>query len=209
MAREQSVSKSAGEQRPSQRWPYVWWSGTLSESDMLHNDLSLPPRMPTSDDWQDDRNVWQDDPDPWDAYGQSLQQPEEPAHTDDQWAHWQQQGYDTPAGPGRYDEPSHSGLGIASVVLTVFAGLGIMGTFIGALFVVAQNPNPREDDPQIIAIGCSMILSLLVAGIGGLLGVIGLFQPDRQKLFPILGCLFAALECGGVLALMAIGLAFG
>ncbi|MCA9076895.1 MAG: hypothetical protein KDA93_17850 [Planctomycetaceae bacterium] len=165
--------------------------------------------MPNSNDWQDDRDVWQDEPDPWDAYEQSLQKSEEPAQTNEQWAHWQKQGYDTPAGPGRYHQLPHSGLGIASVALTVFAGLGIMGTFIGAVFVGIENPNPRQDDPQLIAIGCSMILSMLVAAIGGGLGLIGLFQSDRQKLFPILGCLFAALECGGVLALMAIGLAFG
>ena len=161
------------------------------------------------EDWQDERDHSTDDgPDPWDTYEQSLQGAA--VHpTEDQWSEWQQRGYDTPDGPGHFYQSPHSGLGIASVVLTVFAGLGMMGTFIGAMFVVAGNPNPREDDPQIIAIGCGMILCLLVSAIGGLLGLIGLFQSDRQKLFPILGCLFAALECGGVLGLIAIGLAFG
>ncbi len=159
-----------------------------------------------SDDWQDDRDSWTDDgPDPWDAYDQS-QADSSVETTDNQWSDWQQRGYDTPGGPGHNHQTPHSGFGIASVVLTVFAGLGILGTLIGTMFVVVENPNLPEDDPRIIAIGLGIILSLLVAGIGGLLGLIGLFQSDRQKLFPILGCLFAAIEFGGVLGLVAIWL---
>ena len=161
------------------------------------------------DDWQDERDHWTDDgPDPWDAYEQSLQGAA--VHpTEDHWSEWQQRGYDTPDGPGHFHQPPHSGLGIASVVLTVFAGLGIFAAFIAAAVMGEQNRHVNEGNLWMIVPVCGMILCVLVSAIGGLLGLIGMFQSDRQKLFPILGCLFAAIECGGVLGIIAIGLAFG
>jgi len=95
------------------------------------------------------------------------------------------------------------------VILTVFAGLCLLVSLIAITVLALENPVMPEDNPQVIAAGCGFLTSLFMAAVGGLLGLIGLFQPNRNRLFPILGCLFAVLEVGGFGALLAIGLLFG
>ncbi len=156
----------------------------------------------TDVDWNDSSGPADDQHDPWDEYAEQASTDE----AQDRWAEWSQLGYDTPDGRSGTASLPHSGLGIASVILTVFAGLGVTVSVVAATVLAIQNPALAEDDPQIIAVGCGILASLPLAMIGGLLGLIGLFQPDRNRLFAILGCIFAVLEVGGVGALLLIGL---
>ncbi len=159
----------------------------------------------TDVDWNDSSDPSETQHDPWDEYAEQASTDE----AQDRWDEWSQLGYDTPDGPGGAVPLPHSGLGIASVILTVFAGLGVTVSVVAATVLALQNPALPEDNPQIIAAGCGILASLFLAAVGGLLGLIGLFQPNRNRLFAILGCVFAVLELGGVGALLVIGLLFG
>ncbi len=147
-----------------------------------------------------------DDPhDPWDEYAEQSSTDE----AQDRWAEWSQLGYDTPDGRVVAAPLPHSGLGIASFILTVFAGVSIMVSVIAIIVLALENPVMPERNPQVMGAACGVMVSLFPAAVGGLLGLIGLFQPNRNRLFAILGCLFAALEIGGFAALLAVGLLLG
>lgn len=102
-----------------------------------------------------------------------------------------------------------SGLGIASLVLSIIAGLVMVVPLFFAAVLVAQNPNIADDDPQAVALGCGMIVGVLLAALAGILGLVGLFQPDRGKTCAILGTLFAGIEIIGMIGLIVLGLAMG
>ena len=100
-----------------------------------------------------------------------------------------------------------SGLGIASLILSILAGAVMVVPL--TLAILLLDPNLQEDDPRVMALGCALISGLLLAALAGLLGVIGLFQPDRGKTCAVLGLLFAAAEIVGLLGLIAIGMLVG
>jgi hypothetical protein len=102
-----------------------------------------------------------------------------------------------------------SGLGIASLVISIIAALVIAVPLILAAILMAQNPNIPEDDPQVAALGCGMILGLLLAALAGILGLIGLFQPDRGKTCAALGVIISGVEICGMIGLIVLGLAMG
>ncbi|NJL00587.1 MAG: hypothetical protein HC910_08460 [Spirulinaceae cyanobacterium SM2_1_0] len=77
-----------------------------------------------------------------------------------------------PNPPGR----PHSALGIASLIVAIVAIIAIFGAFV----LAAAN---TED----VVVGTVFLLGLLLALIGDLLGIIGIFMKQRKKLFPILG----------------------
>jgi hypothetical protein len=101
---------------------------------------------------------------------------------------------------------AQSGFGIASLVLSIVAGLLIVLPIIAATVLVAANPNPRPDDPQFIVLGCAMLSGLTVAVLAGVFGLIGVFQPDRGKICAVLGITISAVEILGLAGLLLLGL---
>lgn len=102
-----------------------------------------------------------------------------------------------------------SGLGIASLIVSIVAGLMIAISLAIAVALLMENPNPPEDSPAILGVGCTLMAGLMLAIVAGLLGAIGLFQPDRSKTCATLGVLFAAIEVFGIVGLFVIGLLAG
>lgn len=104
----------------------------------------------------------------------------------------------------------HSGLGIASFVLSILVGLSIFASLVAAVIAAESGGAEFSDDS-----GASMILGLAVMGLLLLdllalaLGIGGLLQANRQKVFAILGTLFSFLIAAGTGSLVAIGLAMG
>jgi hypothetical protein len=101
-----------------------------------------------------------------------------------------------------------SGMGIASFVISLLCGAGMLATFAYAGYVEATTAGGMQDtSPVAIMIGMAMLLiaGLLVVGLG--LGIGGLFQPDRRKVFAVLGAVFNGLVLLGGVTLVAIGLA--
>lgn len=112
--------------------------------------------------------------------------------------------------PEYYREPKHSGFGITSFVMAL-----VMGALEFALVVIAgiiENSTPGgmdENSPIAILLGLVMIGGLLVNVLGIVFGVVGLFQPNRKKIFALLGVLFGCLVILGFLFIVVIGLTMG
>lgn len=104
----------------------------------------------------------------------------------------------------------HSGAGIASLVVAVLAGLWLFIMLIIAGVVENATPGGMdEESAEAILIG----LGMMASGAGGFvalcLGIAGLVQPQRQRVYPIIGSLLAAgvlVVCAG---LMLLGLIIG
>jgi hypothetical protein len=102
----------------------------------------------------------------------------------------------------------HSALGIASLVLAVVFGAGLLALIGIAGYMTATTPGGiREDSPTVIVTGLAMFGCAAGNLVGAALGFAGLFQRQRHKLFPILGLVLNVLLVVGLCGLMGIGLA--
>ncbi len=104
--------------------------------------------------------------------------------------------------------PRHSGLGIASFVMSLFCGI-VMFALIGVATYLAASMQDEftDESPQAIMVGLGIIGGLGLAVIGLGLGIAGVVQPNRNKLFAILGLIFNFLVLVSVCGIMALGLA--
>jgi hypothetical protein len=95
----------------------------------------------------------------------------------------------------------HSGLGIASFVIALIVGLVEVILVIAAAAMVAQGGGEMdEQSPTAIVLGCTMILGMLGALVGAILGGISVAQRERKRVFGILGL------CFNIGILLALGL---
>jgi hypothetical protein len=104
----------------------------------------------------------------------------------------------------------HSGIGVASLVIAVVGGLAIF--FVFAIAGVMEEETPGgldENSPAAMLLGLIAVglLGLIVIGLG--LGIGGLVQKDRNKLFGMLGLAGNALVILGSGALMCAGAMMG
>jgi len=107
-------------------------------------------------------------------------------------------------------EKKHSGPGIASFVLSIVGGLLIATAIVAAGVISSANNQAFADDStETIALGFTIIGLLLMDVIALTLGVVGLCQSDRKKIFAALGSLFSLAIGVGTIGLIAIGLAMG
>jgi len=115
-------------------------------------------------------------------------------------------------------ERKHSKIGIASFILAVVSVLGLIGSGIGASVTAAGFANdpaflsgietgqlPAGMGGFLAMIGL-MFLFVVTALVGAVLGLVGLFQKERAKLFSILGLVFNSLVVLFVMAIMVIGM---
>ncbi|WP_309121020.1 hypothetical protein [Paenibacillus sp.] len=115
-------------------------------------------------------------------------------------------------------ERTHSRIGIASFILAVVSVLGIIGSAIGASVLAAGFANDPaflngveagvlpEGMGGFLAVIGLMFLFILTALVGAVLGLVGLFQKERLKLFSILGLVFNSLVVLFVMVIMMIGM---
>ncbi len=91
----------------------------------------------------------------------------------------------------------HSGLGIASFILSTSFGIQMLVSSI-LMFVVSRSAPCSfvEDSPESIGFFVYLVMCSAVVFIGLSLGIAGLFQSDRRKLFPLFGTLFSLLVFG-------------
>ena len=101
-------------------------------------------------------------------------------------------------------EPKHSGLGIASFILSVIGALATFAAFVAA-GVMGQNGG-ADNKVTMMVVGLLIVglivANLVVAGIG----IAGWLQKDRKKVFAILGTILSSLTAIGTILLIAIGL---
>ena len=112
----------------------------------------------------------------------------------------------------------HSRIGIASFILAVVSVVGMIGSGIGASVAAAGFANdpaflsgvetgelPAGMGGFLAMIGL-MFLFILTALVGAVLGLVGLFQKDRAKLFSILGLIFNSLVVLFVMVVLVVGM---
>ena len=101
----------------------------------------------------------------------------------------------------------HSGLGISSFIVSLAAAIFIFATLIIAGNLANSTPGGlSEDSNEAMFIGFAIIGLVLLSLIALGLGIAGLFQKDRLKVFPILGTIFSSLTILGTVALILLGL---
>jgi hypothetical protein len=100
----------------------------------------------------------------------------------------------------------HSGFGIASFISSI-----ILGSLLFVMIVIAavmQTSTPggiNEKSPVAILLGLFIIVLLLLEFVALGLGIVGLCQKDRKKIFAALGAAFSSVASIGTLLLMIIG----
>jgi hypothetical protein len=102
--------------------------------------------------------------------------------------------------------PPRSGLGLISLALSVLAAIMIVGSMIAGTIAIGQNPHLQQDSPQLLGFACVLLLGMGLSILSGILGLIGLFQPDREKTCAVIGVILAGMEIVGVSGLTLIGL---
>jgi hypothetical protein len=104
-------------------------------------------------------------------------------------------------------ERPHAGLGIASFILSIAAGIMLFVVFVVAGVMEASTQGGiDETSPIAVLIGLFMfaLLGLEVIAFG--LGIIGLCQRQRRKLFAILGMIFSGMALAVTAGLILVGL---
>lgn len=103
-------------------------------------------------------------------------------------------------------EQKHSGIGIASFVISILAGILIFIVLGIAGSLEASTPGGMdENSTEAVMVGLAIIglLFLNVLSVG--LGIGGLLQKERKKIFAILGTVFSSFLILSVIGLMVLG----
>lgn len=107
-------------------------------------------------------------------------------------------------------EPKNSGLGIASFIISILAGLSIVAIIVAAGILEMSTPGGMgEDSVEAAIVGMLIIAMIFVSMLALGLGIAGLVQKNRKKIFAVLGTIFSALSCMGTIAVVVIGLLLG
>ena len=95
---------------------------------------------------------------------------------------------------GESSQKTYSGLGLASLCLSILAGLGIFGAIAYAVYIqVTTGAEITSQRGTMMLVGLAMIGCVLLGIVGIVLGTVGLFQANRRKLLPVLGLIFNVL----------------
>lgn len=101
----------------------------------------------------------------------------------------------------------HSGLGIASFVLAISVLVLTFVLVVIAGVMEASTPGGMdEESPELIVVGLAIIGMVVLNVVAFGLGIGGMFQKDRKKLYAVLGMSFATLTVIGTIALILFGL---
>lgn len=123
--------------------------------------------------------------------------------------------------PEQIAPPKHSGLGIASFVIFVVMVVGFIGLLVTFISLMSDflGPDGAVDPlliqeevvnvPMLSLVGLLMMGTVLGYIVGLILGIVGLVQKNRKKIFAILGTVFNGLAVGLVLFLLLLGLIVG
>jgi hypothetical protein len=107
------------------------------------------------------------------------------------------------------DEP-HSGIGIASLVLAVVAGIAMLVLFAIAGVMAGDDAGGLdEESPAAMALGAFALLAGALTLVGLCLGIGALLQKDRNKLFGVIGVIANALVLFGSGGLICLGALMG
>jgi hypothetical protein len=104
----------------------------------------------------------------------------------------------------------HSKFGIASFVTALLSALLIFILFIVAGVLETTTPGGMDEkSAAAMIVGLVLFAFLFLSLISAGLGIGGLFEKDRKKIFAILGVIFSLLTLLGTIGLVVLGLAMG
>ncbi len=101
----------------------------------------------------------------------------------------------------------HSGLGKASFVISTASVVAIFGSLVVATTIKASNPGmiePGSGGSALLGVVLILAMTGLFTALG--LGVSGLFQQHRARLFPVLGILVSLSAMSGLAVMITVGL---
>ena len=101
----------------------------------------------------------------------------------------------------------HSGLGIASFIISLLNGVLMLILVIASAAMV--NEGLTENDPGMQLLGVVLLGSVVLTMVGGIFGIITCFQKTRKIFFGIIGLVLNAMTFLGIIILMIIGIAEG
>jgi len=103
-------------------------------------------------------------------------------------------------------DQKHSALGIAAFIIAVVAGILMFLAIVVAGVMEAATPGGiHEHSAGAVLLGVFIIALWLLDVVAIGLGIAGLVQKDRKKVFPVLGVVFGAATILGTVALAVIG----
>lgn len=108
------------------------------------------------------------------------------------------------------EEYKHSGLGIASFITSLVSGVILfILVVIAGVMEASSIGGMDENSVGAVILGLFLIFFIAVCMVALGLGIGGLFQRERKKIFAILGVVFSGIAVMGVGLLMLIGIAMG
>lgn len=103
-------------------------------------------------------------------------------------------------------EQKHSGLGVAAFVTSLAMGIAIFVVLVVAGMMQVSTPGGLQDEStSAMVVGLFIILFLGLDVVAAGLGIAGLMQRDRRKVFAVLGVIFATTTILGTLFLIILG----
>lgn len=118
--------------------------------------------------------------------------------------------YDEPLSRRRRRRMKSSGLGIASFVIALLAGSIVFSIVIYGIVMEVRAPGwIDEETPDEMILALLVFGSLALSCVGLVLGITGLVQIGRSKVFPVLGVGFNAIIILGVIGVIVLGVLAG
>lgn len=106
--------------------------------------------------------------------------------------------------------PGQSGLGIASLILSIVSALAIFLLVVLAGVVESTTPGGMdENSAEAMLIGLLLFAFMGAALLGLGLGIGGLLQQNRAKTLAIVGTVVSAITLVGSVSIILLGLAMG
>ena len=107
-------------------------------------------------------------------------------------------------------DQKHSGLGVASFIISIVAGgLQFLLLVVAGVMQVSTPGGMDKNSVAAVLVGLFIFAFLFVSLVALALGIGGLVQKDRKKVFAILGTVFSAGTIVGMIAIILLGLAMG
>ena len=110
--------------------------------------------------------------------------------------------------PARAQEPArHSGVGVASFVLSILSGIGLFAVIVAAAVLQSSRPGVLNDEKsaEAIVVGAVVLGDALLALIGAGLGIACVMQREHKRIFGTLGLVFSAMVLLSVAGLFILG----
>lgn len=108
------------------------------------------------------------------------------------------------------EDRKHSGVGIAAFILSTISGMLMFLLVAVAGFMEVSTPGGMDEESVgalLIGLGVIGLIGLSTVSLG--LGISGLIQKNRKKLFAVIGTVFSITSILGMVLLILIGLTMG